>query len=90
MCTTIGSSAAIAGSGRGSQGWFRFDRVWLSYDHPFHAPVEHAVSIDFVGGSSPGGDRVAVELTRESARQLALDLLAVADQADAYEAGLTA
>jgi hypothetical protein len=29
-------------------------------------------------------------LTRESARQLALDLLAVADQADSYEALLTA
>ena len=34
---------------------------------------------------------MAVELTREAARQLALDLLAVADQADAWdEAGLMA
>ena len=90
MCTTIGHAAGIAGSGRNTQGWFRFDRVWLSYDHPFHAQVEHAVSLDFVDGSRPNGERVAVELTREAARQLALDLLAVADQADAYEAGLMA
>jgi hypothetical protein len=41
-----------------------------------------------VDGSRPSGERVAVELTREAARQLALDLLALADQADAYEAGL--
>jgi hypothetical protein len=90
MCTTIGHAAGIAGSGRSTQGWFRFDRVWLSYDHPFHAPVEHAVSVDFVDGSRPSGERVAVELTREAARQLALELLAVADQADAYETGLMA
>jgi hypothetical protein len=90
MCTTIGSATTIAGSGRGGSGWFRFDRVWLSYDHPFHAQVEHAVSVDFVDGSSPRGERVAVELTREAARRLALDLLALADRADAYEAGLTA
>ncbi len=90
MCTTIGHATAVAGSGRGGRGWFRFDRVWLSYDHPFHAQVEHAVSIDFVDGSTARGDRVAVEPTREAARELALDLLALADQADAYEARLTA
>ena len=57
---------------------------------PVPRQVEHAVSVDFADGSRPGGERVAVELTRVAARQLALDLLAVADQADAYEAGLMA
>lgn len=85
MCTTIGNATSISGSGTGSSGWFTFDRVWLSYDHPFHARVEHAVTIDFVADLTANRARVAVELTRESARQLALELLSIADQADAYE-----
>jgi Family of unknown function (DUF6295) len=86
MCTTIGSSTPVHGSGKGAQGWFPLDRVWLSYDHPFHAPVEHAVSIDFVNEANAARPRVAVELSRESARELATQLLAIVEQADAYEA----
>jgi hypothetical protein len=86
MCTTIGSTTLIKGSGKGPRGWFTFDRVWMSYDHPFHVQAEHAVSIDFVTGVSTDGARVAVELGRESARELALRLLEIVGEADAYEA----
>lgn len=85
MCTTISEKARISGSGKGPQGWFSLDQVYLGYDHPFHAPLDHAVSIDFVNEAAGPGARVAVELTRESARELATRLLAAVEQADAYE-----
>ena len=48
MCTMIVERAEITGSGKGKNGWFSLRQVNVSYDHPFHAPVEHAVNIDFV------------------------------------------
>ena len=83
MCTTIANHAPVTGSGKGPRGWFRLDRVHVGYDHPFHAPLEHAVNIDFVDATA--GTRVAVELSRDSARALVTQLLATLEQADAYE-----
>jgi hypothetical protein len=85
MCTTISHQAAISGSGKGPRGWFKLDHVNVGYDHPFHAPLEHAVNIDFVDESA--GTRVAVELTRSSAREVATRILATLDEAEAYERG---
>ena len=76
MCTGIIQNAGVAGSGKGARGWFRLDRVNVSYDHPYHAPVEHALSLDFVNESAGAGERLAVELTAESARRLAETILA--------------
>ncbi|MBI2935274.1 MAG: hypothetical protein HYY31_00455 [Chloroflexi bacterium] len=70
MCTMIVEKAGISGSGKGSQGWFTLREVAVSYDHPFHVPLEHALNIDFVNDSMGPSARVAVELTPESARQL--------------------
>ena len=70
MCTMIVEKAEIAGSGKGAQGWFALRQVNVSYDHPFHAPIEHALNIDFVNESEGLGARVAVELTPDSAREL--------------------
>ena len=70
MCTMIMEKAAISGSGKGTNGWFSVDQAYVSYDHPFHAPVEHALNIDFVNEAQGPGARVAVELTRESAERL--------------------
>ena len=86
MCTDIVSTAEISGSGKGPQGWFSLDHVNVGYDHPFHAPLEHAVSLDFVNEAAGPGARVAVELTRDSARQLARHILSALERADAYEA----
>ena len=76
MCTMIVEKAEIAGSGKGPHGWFTLDRVNVSYDHPFHAPLEHAVNIDFVNEADGPGARVAVELPPESARRLVETILA--------------
>jgi hypothetical protein len=70
MCTMIVEKAEIAGSGKGPQGWFPLRQANVSYDHPFHAPIEHALNIDFVNESEGLGARVAVELTPDSAREL--------------------
>ena len=85
MCTTIAEKAAIAGSGKGPEGWFPLAEVYVAYDHPYHAPLEHALMLDFVNEAAGPGRRVAVELTRDSARDLARRILAALDEADAYE-----
>lgn len=83
MCTMISSQVAVAGSGKGSTGWFTVRRANVSYDHPFNAPFEHALNIDFVNESLAPGTRVAVELSAESARALVDTILGVLAQAEA-------
>lgn len=86
MCTNIAERSATSGSGKGPHGWFTLGQVYLGYDHPVHAPLDHAVSIDFVNEDLGPGARVAVELTREAARDLAERLLATVALADEHEA----
>ncbi|MFQ5932692.1 MAG: DUF6295 family protein [Nitrospiraceae bacterium] len=83
MCTTIVNQAVIDGSGKGPNGWFRVTGVNVSYDHPFHSPLEHAMNIDFVNESEGPGARVAVELSLESARHLVECIQAALAQAEA-------
>jgi hypothetical protein len=75
MCTGIVETAKVSGSGKGPQGWFKLEKVNVSYDHPFHAPLEHALNIDFVNESQGLTSRVAVELTPDSARSLVRAIL---------------
>lgn len=70
MCTMIAEKAKITGSGKGTPGWIKVNQVNVSYDHPAHMTMEHALNIDFVNESEGLGARVAVELTPESAREL--------------------
>ena len=86
MCTMIVEKTEIAGSGKGTQGWFPLSQVNVSYDHAMHAPVEHALNIDFVNESEGLGARVAVELTPESARELVRVILGALAQGE--EAGV--
>ncbi len=83
MCTMIVHRAKIWGSGKGANGWFTLREVNVSYDHPFHAPQEHALNIDFVNDADGPGARVAVELSVESARQLAQAITATLERAAA-------
>jgi hypothetical protein len=84
MCTTIAEKLSISGSGKGPDGWFAVDHAYIAYDHPFHAPLEHALSVGFVSEENPSG-RVAVELSREDAKRLVERLLAVLELADEVE-----
>ena len=83
MCTNIIRQIELDGSGKGAQGWFEVRQANVSYDHPFHVALEHALNIDFVDESKGPGARVAVELDVASARALAQTILAVLDQAEA-------
>jgi hypothetical protein len=83
MCTMIVEKVKIDGSGKGLNGWFKLEQANVSYDHPFDAPFEHALNIDFVNESQGVGARVAVELSEQAARELVRTILGVLDQAEA-------
>lgn len=83
MCTMIVDKVAIDGSGKGTNGWFTLNQANVSYDHPFDAPLEHALNIDFVNEAQGLGARVAVELSAEAAQSLVATILAVLDRAKA-------
>lgn len=81
MCTMIVQNVRIDGSGKGAGGWFALTQASVSYDHPFNAPYEHALNIDFVNETRAPGGRVAVELSADAARALAETILKVLEQA---------
>jgi hypothetical protein len=76
MCTYITEKADVAGSGKGAQGWFSLTGANVYFDHPYHAPLEHALNIDFVNEGMGPAARVAVELSPDSARSLVRAILA--------------
>jgi len=82
MCTMIAQQIKIEGSGKGAAGWFTLGEADVSYDHPFEAPFEHALNIDFVNEALGPGARVAVELSLDSARALVDAIQAVLAQAE--------
>jgi hypothetical protein len=82
MCTMIAKQVKIEGSGKRTPGWFKLAEADVSYDHPFDAPFEHALNIDFVNEALGPGARVAVELSVESARVLVGAIQEVLEQAE--------
>lgn len=83
MCTMIVHHVGVEGSGKGAGGWFAVRQANVSYDHPFHAPLEHALAIDFVDEAKGPSARVAVELTPDAAQALVRTILAVLEEAEA-------
>ncbi len=82
MCTWITERAEIRGSGKGPDGWFPVTRASVGYDHPFHAPFEHAVLLDFVNPTLGAAARVAVEMNLGSARALVQTLQVAIEAAE--------
>jgi hypothetical protein len=71
MCSYIVMKAALRdSSAKGPKGWMTVDTANVYYDHPAHAPLDHALGIDFVNEAAGGRERVAVEPSAESAREL--------------------
>ena len=56
MCSYIVEKAKLLGSAKGPNGWMRIDTANVYYDHPFHAPLDHALastsSAKRMGGAS--------------------------------------
>jgi len=78
----IAEKIKINGFGKGAKGWFDVNQANVSYDHPFHAPLEHSLNIDFVNESMGPGARVAVELSVDAAVELVKTIQAVLAEAD--------
>ncbi len=83
MCTNIAEKTDVTGSAKGPQGWFAVDKAYVAFDHPLHAPLDHALTLDFVNEAAGVGARVAVELNADSARRLAESILAAVSEAEA-------
>jgi hypothetical protein len=70
MCSYLTVPTDVAGSAKGAQGWFRVTSAQVYFDHPFHAPFDHTLNIDFADTAQGPAARVAVELSADSARRL--------------------
>ena len=90
MCTMIVDNVRALGSAKGENGWFTLTGMSVSYDHPFHAPYEHALNIDFVARTDAGFQRVSTELTAESARALIASIERVLQEAGSRNISLEA
>ncbi len=87
MCTSIVEIVGANGAGKGSDGWFDLTHTVVSYDHPHHALLEEAITIDFVNAALGPAARVAVELTLESAKELSAALAKAIASAEIEESG---
>lgn len=70
MCSYLTVPTDIEGSAKGAQGWINVTSAQVYFDHPFHAPFDHTLNIDFADPAKGPGARVAVELSADSARRL--------------------
>jgi hypothetical protein len=80
VCTYITEKVETSGSGKGADGWFKLTETSVYFDHPVHAPAEHTLNIDFLNPASGPSARVAVELTADTARELAAAILRTLEQ----------
>jgi len=85
MCSYITEIVAISGSGKGRNDWTTLDKAVIYYDHPVHAPFDHALNIDFT--NSVTNERVAVELSAQSARDLIARIEAALNSGDSVHLG---
>ena len=90
MCSYIVEKARMLGSAKGPKGWMTIDTANVYYDHPYHAPLDHALGIDFICEADGGRERVAVELSRESALELIETIKAALASGDASHASAAA
>ena len=86
MCTSIVEIVSTSGAGKGADGWFDLTRAVVSYDHPHHAWLEEAITIDFMNEALGPSARVAVELTLGAAKELSGALARAIAAAEIVEA----
>jgi hypothetical protein len=70
MCSYIVEKAALTGSAKAGGEWRSINTAIVAVDHPSHATLDHALIVDFVNAARPVSERVALELSVESAREL--------------------
>ncbi len=82
MCSYIVEKIALNGSAKGQAGWLNIDSANVYFDHPFHATLDHALGIDFLNEKDGSRERIAIEISAESARELATAILAALDRGE--------
>ena len=76
MCSYINHHIGIlSGSAKGPEGWIPVLEANVYFDHPYHAPLDHALTIDFLNPAKGAASRVAVEMDAASAKELAEAIL---------------
>ena len=88
MCTYITEKTEIFGSAKGAAGWMNVDTATVYFDHPYHAPLDHSLNIDFVNEAEGAPTRVALELSAESARALVDKILSALAQGEEAHAAV--
>jgi Family of unknown function (DUF6295) len=86
MCSYIVEKAALIGSAKGRKGWMRIDTANVYFDHPYYSTLDHVLAIDFTNEGEGGRDRVAVELSADSARALVDRILGALESGEAAHA----
>jgi hypothetical protein len=87
MCSYIVEKAKLYGTAKGpGSDWMRIDTANVYYDHPYEAQLDHALCVDFVCQADGGRERVAIEISRESALALIDKIKAALATGDAAHA----
>ena len=81
MCTYQTELLSIEASAKTPSGWSKMTRATVYFDHPVHYPAGHALLIDVLNPEQGPSARVALELSPQSARALALAILHTLDTA---------
>ena len=93
MCSYIVEKAKLTGTAKGpGSEWMKVDTANVYYDHPYEAQLDHALCVDFVCEADGGRERVAIEISRDSAIELMERIkaaLASGDDAHARAASCT-
>lgn len=79
MCSYIVEKTAVTGSAKAAGAWTPITDAVVSVDHPSHATLDHALIVDFVNAGRPVSERVALELSVTSARELVACMHAALD-----------
>jgi hypothetical protein len=71
VCTYVTEHLALSAcGGKSPLGWIDITEATVYYDHPVHAPLDHAVNVDSAIPRPGPAARVALELSIDSARAL--------------------
>jgi hypothetical protein len=70
MCSYITVKTSVTGSAKAAGAWTPITDAVVAVDHPSHATLDHALIVDFTNAGRSVSERVALELSIASAREL--------------------
>jgi hypothetical protein len=79
MCSYVVEKTALTGCAKAAGTWSPITNAVVAVDHPSHATLDHALIVDFVNAGRPISERVALELSVDSARELITCMQAALD-----------